>query len=82
MHTKYSSGDIFDHKKRSFFAQLPQQNLFAQIRNAEETLVLSDALLLAARVSGSSKQVVYDNDNDFDTHEMIKSLGWQAVPSG
>ena len=78
MHTKYSSGDFFDH---NFFCLDNAIEFFAQIRNAEETLVLSDALLLAARVSCSSKQVVNNNDdNNSDDHEMKKNglATWQV----
>ena len=65
-------GTFLTKKKNSFFCPNIAIDFFAQIRNAEETLVLSDALLLAARVSCSSKQVVNNNNaNNSDDHAII-----------
>ena len=59
--------------KKKVFCPDTAIEFFAQIRNAEEALVLSDALLLAARVSCGSKQVINNNnDNKSDDHEIIK----------
>ena len=65
-------------QKNSFLSRYQNRISLAQIWNAKEALVLSDALLLAARVSCSSKQVVNNNnDNDCDDHEE-KKLEWQG----